>query len=371
MSPHLEAELRGFDPNLPLERARTIPSSWYFDPEIYDLEKNAVFSGTWQMVGRLEQVAESGAYLTAEIAGYPLLVIRDEKGTLRAFHNVCRHRAAPLLTEPCGHVTKLRCRYHGWTYDLSGKLRGTPEFDGVQEFCKDDNGLVEVAVAVWGPTVWVHLDSRHQPLEQSLAPLPEWMTGRGLEQMHFCGRHEYLLNCNWKVYVDNYLDGGYHVNTIHPALAGVLDYSQYKTATHGSTSVQTAPLVANLADATTTRTRTGSLAAYWWAMPNFMLNWYEGVIDTNLVLPLGPDKCRVVFDFYFARTEGAEARQYIEESMAVARQVQEEDLRICEDVQKGLASRSFRTGRFSVKREVAGYYFHQLLARKLLERAIL
>lgn len=365
MSRTLAEEIRSFDPSLTLERARTIPNTWYRDPAIFDLEKKAVFASTWQMVGRAEQVAAPGNFLTAEIAGEPILVVRDEKGTLRAFFNVCRHRAAPLLTEACGSVTKLRCRYHGWTYDLAGKLRGTPEFDGVQEFCKEDNGLPEIAVSTWGPTVWVHLDSPRQSLEESLAPLPAWIEGRGLEKLKFCGSHEYVLNCNWKVYVDNYLDGGYHVNTVHPGLAGVLDYTQYKTVTHGNTSVQTSPLKPNDGDAKTTKTRTGDLAAYWWVMPNFMLNLYEGVMDTNLVLPLGPGRCKVIFDFYFANSDGPEAIQYTKDSIAVAHQVQEEDIGICEEVQRGLSSRSYRTGRFSAKREVAGYYFHQMLAQRL------
>jgi choline monooxygenase len=360
-----ESDLPVFDADLPLERARTIPNTWYHEPSIYELEKQRVFADTWQLVGRAAQVAEPGSFLTAEIAGEPILIVRDEKSVLRAFFNVCRHRAAPLLNEPCGRATKLRCRYHGWTYDLAGKLKGTPEFDGVQEFPKEDNGLVEMAVATWGPLIWVHLDKPAQPLEEFLAPLPAWIQGRGLDKLKFSGAHEYVLNCNWKVYVDNYLDGGYHVNTVHPGLAGVLDYTQYKTMVHGNTSVQTSPLKANESDATTTKTRTGNLAAYWWVMPNFMLNLYEGVMDTNLVLPLEPGRCKVIFDFYFANTDGPEAQQYIKDSIAVANQVQDEDMGICEAVQRGLSSRSYRTGRFSVKREAAGYHFHRLLARRL------
>lgn len=352
---------REFDATLPLERARSIPASWYIDPDVYQRERDAVFASSWQMVGRAEPVVGPSSFLTADVVGNPILVVRDDKGVLRAFHNVCRHRAAPLLTEPCGHVSKLRCRYHGWTYDLAGKLRGTPEFDGVKDFAKDDNGLVEVAVAIWGPLVWVHLGKHEQTLDDYLAPLPAWSAGRGIEQLQFAGRQEYLLNCNWKVYVDNFLDGGYHVNTVHPALAGVIDYSRYKTTTHGNTSVQNAPLVPNASDATTTKTRTGAEAAYWWVMPNFMLNLYKGVMDTNLVRPLGPDRCQVIFDYYFADL----SEQHVKESIAVAQQVQEEDMKICEEVQKGLASRSYSTGRFSVKREAAGYHFHQLLAKRL------
>src|SRR5262249_41929064 len=139
-----------------LERAHTIPSLWYSDPEIYTAECQKVFGGTWQAIGRADQIAEPGSFCTAEIAGEPILVVRDEEGTLRAFHNVCRHRAARVIHEPSGKAGRLRCRYHGWTYDLTGRLRGTPEFEGVADFCRDEQGLVPLAVDTWGPLVWVH-----------------------------------------------------------------------------------------------------------------------------------------------------------------------------------------------------------------------
>lgn len=347
-----------FDPSRPLATARTIPNTWYTSPDVAAAERAAVFGSTWQMVGRAEQVATAGSFLTADVAGEPVLVVRGEDGVLRAFFNVCRHRAAPLLNEPCGTATKLRCRYHGWTYDLAGKLRGTPEFDGVQEFNKDDNGLVPMAVAVWGPFVWVHLDPPKQSVEEYLAPLPTWSVGR-LAGLEFATRVEYELGCNWKVYVDNYLDGGYHVNTVHPALAGVLDYSGYKTTLHEHCSVQTSPMKPGDPADPATRTRTGTEAAYWWVFPNFMINVYAGVMDTNLVLPLGPDRCKVIFDYYFASGTPSE---FIGESVGVAHQVQIEDVGICEEVQRGLNSRSYTVGRFSVKREAGGYHFHRMLA---------
>jgi choline monooxygenase len=358
-------ELRSFDPTLPLERGKTIPNTWYTDPAIYQLERRAVFGGNWLMIGRLDQVANPGSYLTANVAGEPLLAVLDEKGTLRAFYNVCRHRAAPIMNELCGTATKLRCRYHGWTYDLAGRLRGTPEFEGVADFDRDCQGLPEVAVATWGPLVWVHLGKPAQSVEEYLVPLPQWVADRrATDGLRFVRRQEYDVNCNWKVYVDNYLDGGYHVNTVHPALAGVLDYREYRTTIHGFTALQSSPIKPAEGDDQTTRTRTGD-AAYWWVYPNFMVNLYAGVMDTNLVLPLGPDRCRVVFDFYFANPDAPGRDRFIDESVAVADKVQEEDMQICEEVQRGLNSRSYRTGRFSVKRELAGYYFHQLLGRQL------
>jgi choline monooxygenase len=384
MSNRLAELLRAFDPDLPLERARTIPSSWYHDAEVFALERRAVFGATWQLVGRTDQVMEPGSFVTADLAGEPILVVRDGDGVLRAFYNVCRHHAARVVPQDQGRATRLRCRYHGWTYDLAGRLRGTPEFDGVADFCKDEQGLVPLAVATWGPLVWVHLnqlqiaDCRLQidpgnrqsaicNLQSYLAPLPERTAGLGLETLRFAERREYRLACNWKVFVDNYLDGGYHVNTVHPGLAGVLDYSQYRTEIAGQTSVQISPLKPpeTQKDRDVGKVRTGTSAYYWWVFPNFMMNLYQGVMDTNLVLPLAPDSCRVVFDFYFTETESPEARTFIADSIAVGHQIQLEDVGICEEVQRGLASRSYDTGRFSVRREAAGYYFHQLLARRL------
>jgi choline monooxygenase len=270
-----------------------------------------------------------------------------------------------VVPQSCGQLTKLRCPYHGWTYDLTGQLRGTPEFDGVADFRREDNGLSALAVAGWGPLAWVHCGRNPPAVEDYLSPLPEQTAALRLEGLRFVERREYDLACNWKVFVDNYLDGGYHVNAVHPGLAGVLDYSAYRTEVFAHSSVQSSPLKPPRSDADAQqvgKVRGGDRAYYWWVFPNLMLNIYQGVMDTNLVVPLAPDRCRVIFDYYFADTESAEARQYIGDSIAVAHQIQREDVGICEDVQHGLGSRFFETGRFSVRREAAGYHFHQLLA---------
>lgn len=364
MSARLTELLQGFDATAPLAKARTIPSAWYFDPEVYALECRKVFGGYWQYVGRTEQIRAPGSFLTVEVAGEPIVVVRDEKGTLRAFHNVCRHRAAQVINEPCGHATKLRCRYHGWTYDLAGRLRGTPEFDGVEEFRKEEQGLPAMAVETWGPFVFVHQGTPKQPLAEFLAPLGERTQGLGVEDLHFAGRREYDLACNWKVFIDNYQDGGYHVNTVHPGLAGALDYAHYRTENHAWNSVQISPIKPS-DDPAVAKVRGGSHAYYWWIFPNLMINLYQGLMDTNWVLPLGPDRCKVFFDFYFTDIESESAQIFNAESMAMAHQVQMEDWGVCEEVQRGLKSRSYNQGRFSVRREAGGYHFHQMLARAL------
>ncbi|HYV35349.1 MAG TPA: SRPBCC family protein [Gemmataceae bacterium] len=366
MTNTLADKLAAFDPNLPLSNAHTIPSQWYIDPEVHDAERHAIFGSTWQALGRADQVAEPGSFFTIDLAGDPILVLRDQQGILRAFYNVCRHKASQVINETQGKLTKLRCRYHGWTYDLAGALRGTPEFDGVEGFCREHNGLVPLAVEAWGPLVFVNAAPSNQikPLVDFLAPLPDRTANLGLEHLWFVQRREYEIACNWKVFVDNYLDGGYHVNTVHPALAGALDYSRYRTEIIGNTSVQSSPIIPS-DDPAIAKVRTGDHAYYWWIFPNLMINMYSGVMDANVVLPLGPERCKVIFDFYFARTDGPDARQFIDQSMAVAHQVQLEDGEVCEQVQRGLRSRSYSTGRFSVRREAAGYHFHRLLASRL------
>ena len=362
MDTSLEELLAEFDSSLPLARARSLPSPWYRDPRIEALERRRVFGDSWQLVARSDQLEHPGDFVTADVAGEPLLVLRDDTGELRGFFNVCRHRAACVMTEPRGNARKLRCRYHGWTYDLRGQLRGLPEFEGVEDFRREDQGLVPVRVDRWGPLVFAHLGDAPLPLPDSLAPLSAEMGP--LEDLRFLERREYTLACNWKVFVDNYLDGGYHVNSVHPALGSVLQYAEYRTECFERTSLQSSPMRTG-DDAAAAATRTGDRARYAWAFPNLMVNLYAGVMDTNVVLPLGPERCRVTIDFYFGDLEGEAALRFAQQSMELGHQIQLEDVGICEDVQKGMGSRSYRTGRFSVRREVAIHHFHRLLASRL------
>jgi len=367
VSETLRQTLGAFDATLPLERARTIPGRWYWDPEVAAAERRAVFGSTWQLVARADQLTAPGSFVTADVAGDPVVVVRGDDGVLRAFFNVCRHRAARVVTEPEGIASRLRCRYHGWTYDLAGRLRGTPEFDGVADFRREDHGLAPLAVGAWGPLVFVSAARAPLPLTACLAPLPAKMGA--LEGLRFAARREYALGCNWKVFVDNYLDGGYHVSTVHPSLAGVLDYPRYRTDCFEWTSLQASPMRApdpERQDASAAEVRKGEQALYGWAFPNTMVNLYEGVMDTNVVLPDGADRCRVLIDFYFSPGEGDAARRFSEESMAVGHRIQLEDVGVCEDVQRGLSSRAYDSGRFSVRREAGVYQFHRLLAHHLL-----
>ena len=374
-----------YNSNAPLDHAATIPASWYIDERIYALELQTVFATSWQLVARIDQIEKAGAYVTSEIAGEPIVVVRGSDNLLRAFFNVCGHHAAAVMTEPEGTADHLRCPYHGWTYTLEGELKGTPDFAGVCDFDRAGNGLVPVKTAVWEKWVFVKLQSGTgvSPVMNSgngapkpnpehahdahatsgsfpAAGLIDQIKPLNLTNLHWLERRRYMFDCNWKVFVDNYLDGGYHVPHLHKGLDSVLDYSHYTIENGEGFCLQSSPMVTQGAEPETGAVRGGKRALYYWLYPNFMINWYEGGMDTNLVIPHGVDKTEVIFDFYFPDVSEA-ARERNRASIEVGQRIQREDENHCRSVQRGLNSRAYKAGRLSVRREAGEHLFHRLL----------
>lgn len=358
-----------YDPDAPLAEAFTIPAPWYTDERVFNLERQTVFSRSWQFAARVDQAREPGQYVTTEIAEEPIVIVSGGDGELRGFFNVCRHHAAAVMTEPAGHATQMRCPYHGWTYSLEGELKGTPDFSGVCNFDRANNGLAPVEIGPWEKWVFAKLDAKqHEPLNNSNASLTDFLGDDlvqqikvlGFENLHWVEQRRYGLNCNWKVFVDNYLDGGYHVPHLHKGLDSVLDYSNYTIENGEHFCLQSSPMVTRDQDDEVGAVRSGGRALYYWLYPNFMMNYYEGVLDTNLVRPLAVDRTEVVFDFYFADiSESARERNLA--SISVGDRIQQEDRGICESVQMGLRSRAYQAGRLSVRREAGEHLFHRLL----------
>src|SRR5277367_711866 len=190
-----------YNPGNPLEKAFTIPAPWYFDERLAELERDSVFAGNWQMVGRADQVEKPGEFFTIDVNQEPLVVVRSDDGSLRAFYNVCRHHAAAVVSEEHGCAKHFRCPYHGWTYGNDGSLKGMVEFEGVCNFERADNGLVPVRVDTWENFVFVNLDGTGTPLQEFLGKVPEIVAPLNLrEKLHYFDRRVYTLNCNWKVY---------------------------------------------------------------------------------------------------------------------------------------------------------------------------
>ena len=338
-----------------LEYASTLPSRFYFDPAVLELENRNVFARTWQLVGNAAQVAEPGAYFTTVVAEEPLLVVRGGDGVLRAMSNVCRHRAGPIARGE-GKRPVLQCGYHGWTYSLDGRLQTTPEFDGVRGFDRAECVLPQFRVEVWNELLFVNLDREAESLAEFLGELPADMPRHDYRGFRLAHRKTWELECNWKVYVDNYLEG-YHIPIVHPGLFRELDYPHYRTDVKRNYSIQIAPT------RRPERIRGEDDVRYFWIFPNLMLNVYADNFSTNLIVPLGPNRTATLFDWYFRDPESV--RRQIDETVAFSDEIQIEDIDICEAVQRGLRSRTYDTGRFSPRRENGVHHFHLLYAEAM------
>ena len=341
----LESILSSYDPTAQLAQASTIPASWYLDPELAELERQTVFSRSWQVVARLDQIQKPGQYVTCDIASEPLVVTRGNDHILRGFFNVCRHHAAAVMTESSGEAAHMQCPYHGWTYALNGDLKSAPDLGSVINFDPKSMGLVPVEVAVWKHWVIARLDRDGAQITN--------VSNIDVTRYHWFERRHYFLDCNWKVFVDNYLDGGYHVPHLHKGLNRVLDYSEYQIELGERFCLQWSPLSGD------------ARAFYYWIYPNFMINIYPDAMDTNLVLPRALGRTEVVFDFYFTDVSDT-ARERNLLSIATSEEIQNEDVAICTSVQRGLASRAYNSGRLSARREAGEHLFHRLLHADLM-----
>jgi choline monooxygenase len=352
---------RPFPFDLNIERASTIPARLYTDPVVFALEQERVFGRTWQLAGHAAGVGESGQYFTTEVAGESVVVLRDGD-VLRGFHNVCLHRAGPVASG-CGKRQTLQCRYHGWTYRLDGSLLRTPGMEDARHFRPEDMHLVPVRVEAWGPLIFVNLDLKAPPIGEFLEDLPARVNFDPAVSYTGIDCREYDVACNWKVYVDNYLEG-YHIPLVHPALHKELDDKRYQVEPRRYYSIQHAPLRGAAAPDQDRLYRPDAAhdsAQYYWLFPNMMLNVYFGQLQTNIVLPRGPDHTVVVFEWFaLDRSVDPKGDEWARQ-VAFSDKVQDEDREICEVVQRNLRSRVYDRGRYAPRQEQGVHHFHALL----------
>lgn len=353
--------LLNFDFDERIEYAETLPARCYTDATYLAAEQRRIFHRTWQLVGRLEQVAEPGAFFTAEVGDEPIVIVRGDDGELRGFHNVCRHRAGPVA-QGQGRCNKFRCGYHGWTYSTDGRLIGVPDFDGVENFDRDKFGLRPVQVETWEQFIFAKLDGQANvfSLRDFLEDIPALTRHCRISEMKFGERRDYLIDCNWKVYVDNYAEG-YHVPIVHPSLMRELDFQRYRTITRRFSSLQDAPIkTGNDPERIYSASAGQNEALYFWVFPNLMLNIYPDNLSTNLIVPVGHDKTLTIFEWYFHDVESSAAKERIKTTVALSDEIQQEDIWVCEQVQRRLKSIAYDRGRYSVKRENGVHQFHSL-----------
>jgi len=351
-----------FDVDPDLSRAWTLPAHAYTSPEIFEEEKARIFRKTWHVVGHASQVANAGDYFTTDLANEPIVVVRDLNGNLRGFYNVCRHRAGPAA-EGCGSRKLFRCGYHGWTYALDGALINSTEMEDVQGFRAEDFALHPVRVEEWFNLIFVNLDLQAANLGESLGELLRQAERFAFRKMKLFERRTYDMKCNWKTYVDNYLEG-YHLPSVHPGLNRELDYNAYIVEPYANHVRQFSPIRGSQPGDTTPRryadAREDLTTDYFWIFPNWMLNCYPDNVSLNIVVPLEVERSLAIFEWYLPEEvhQSTAARASVEFSD----QIQIEDVAICEKVQKNLRSQSYFRGRFSAKQEKGVHAFHRMYA---------
>lgn len=343
---HPIASLDDLKPDATRGAVYGLPARWYHEREIYQAERRQIFARTWQLACAESDVAGPGDYLATDVAGYRFFVIRDRDGHLRAFHNVCPHRASTLLEPGRGRCDLLRCRYHGWVFDGAGNLRRAPDFGEAEWFRKEDHGLKPIRVETWRGLVFVNFDPEAAPLARDLGSLPETVKDYPIESFTKVRQAEFEMNCNWKTYTDNFVEG-YHIPGIHPSFNAVIDFSKFETTHADALVIMTAPQ------------KNGSIyGGMWlWGWPNYTLSVYPTGMNCSRIVPIDEKRTRLVYNFFFKDVSAAAAEaneRTIETNCAIVR----EDFGICEHAQGNLEAGIFQRGPLSPKHETGVRYFH-------------
>lgn len=340
---------------------RTPPAEFYTDPARLAQEHRNVFARSWQLVGHVGQLQAPGDYFTVRLGNEPLLFTNDN-GTLRGFFNVCRHRAGPVALG-CGRAQRLSCRYHGWTYDLSGQLLRTMEMEGTGDFDPTQIRLEPVRLHRFGPLLFAALDPATPSFGEFFPGVAQRCAPLNLERMRYVTTREYPVKANWKVYVDNFLEG-YHIPLVHPTLNREIDYRQYVTELGTHYTLQYAPVKEG---GEHYRASSGDGQAwYYWLFPNIMLNIYEGQLQTNVVIPVDAQHTVVRFDWFaFEPLPDPKTDARWNELARFSEEIQAEDAQICEAVQFNLGSRAYLPGPYSPKRESGVRLFHELVRERV------
>jgi Rieske 2Fe-2S family protein len=333
----------------------TLPGRDHHAPEVFELDRERVFARSWYCAGRSETLAAPGDYETPEIAGEPVIVIRDRNGRLRAFANTCRHRGTRLL-EGRARVNAIRCPYHAWTYGIDGRLRATPNVrpeDGVD---RDEISLWEIALEEWDGFVFVNLDGRARPLHERLAEEPDsplQLERYRVRDLRVGARREYDVAANWKIVVENYHEC-LHCPTVHPELVRIVPLYR-----RGEVEEQGQVLGNSMAEGLTSFTMTGtsSLPALpgldevdvntfygVYLFPNLILNYHSETVNAVTIHPLGPERTLVVSDFLFAEDTVQGPDFDPSEVVDFRDMVAKQDWVVCELAQRGVRSRFYEHG---------------------------
>jgi len=337
---------------------KTIPASWYYDPEIYEMERKSVFASEWIYIAEETDLKNEGDYIKHDIAGYPIFLVKGNDKIIRAFHNVCIHRAAPLVNEKNGSLknSSITCKYHGWTYDLKGELMNTPllETSEVKKNC--NSSLFEIKVDIFNGLLFINMDKNSCNFNEFIAPLKT-----EIEHSKY-PMNEYTIyesmekegNFNWKTWLDGFQEC-YHCMTVHPLFNRDFYLRKYKIENKDRYSVHSCERK--------TSSGMGHFEGLWlWHYPNLGLPCYENCFYMLQVNPISPNKTKLNYRFRFKQDVTLEQRQ---EFVKLIEKITVEDILICEQVQKNLEVGIYQEGILHPERENGVEYFHSLVRKAI------
>ncbi len=351
------------------EYSFTLSAECYLDPDVFELEKQEIFYKTWQYVAPVGRFPDIGDYFAFKICDESIFVIRSADENLRAFYNVCRHRAHELVSGAGNKPKAIVCPYHAWSYKTDGHLVAAPMSDGRPGFDKSDFSLREIRLETFCGCVFVNLDSTAVPLSELAADMEKDIRKRvpSLDELTVYGSDmlgETHVEAGWKVVVDNFVEC-YHCTPAHPDFASLIDMNHYRVDIFDQWSRQLGPVIRNENSAyPVSEEEECQESAFWYLWPNTTFNIMPGSLELAVyaIRPNDKNSCRFEGEVLASKPNSNQSRvKYTADVLTP------EDISLCESVQRGLKSRSYVQGPFIVDDERSGesehglHHFHRLV----------
>lgn len=347
-----------------IAKAKTIDTDFYTQQKFYDEAKEKIFAASWQFIANADKVRDPGdAYPFILLENYlnePLLLTKNKQNEIHCLSNVCTHRGNLLVYAPC-KLNQLKCRYHGRQFTLDGKYISMPEFKEVENFPTKDDDLHQLPLYKWGELLFTSLNKQYKP-EDFFGEMMQRIKWFPVNHLQFRTElsKDYYVNANWALYCENYLEG-FHIPFVHAALNQALDFGEYSTEIFKYSNLQVG--IGKKGDVCFDLPPTSPdygkevAAYYFWVFPNMMFNFYPWGLSVNIVEPIDVSNCRVRFLTYVCDEDKLEKGAGSGLNM-----VELEDEEVVQNVQKGIRSRFYKHGRYSVKHEKGTHHFHALIA---------
>ena len=361
--------------------AKTLPQRYFVSPEVFAEEREKILSTQWVLVGHQSQIAKAGDHFVQEVAGESLIIVRDQRGTERAFYNVCRHRGTRLCEEPTGHSSTIQCPYHAWTYSLDGRLVGAPHMDNVQGFDKAEHSLHAINLALWEGFIFVNLADKPKPLEEVFAPLAGKFTHWNLPKLRSARRIEYDVRANWKLIFENYSEC-YHCPGVHPALQKLTPYDLaendlcegpflggFMPITKGKSLTMTGntcaiPVAGKDQEQDQEHEQEGKDRVFYYSIfPNMLLSMHPDYVMVHQLWPQSPERTLILCDWFFhPEAAGVTAPSYNpDDAVEFWDMTNRQDWHVCELSQQGIASRAYQPGPYSTRESIPAAWDREYL----------